>query len=146
MKLQGKITKERLYKVSEGHHKTPRVLIVVADERVARIFKKTDNHLECIGEALPTHGTGHHKLKPHQKLTQNEAKNFTRDLCEWLEDAVKNDSFDRMILAADPKTLGAIRPRLHQSVHDRVAAEINKDLTKMNEVALQEELKKIVWF
>ena len=146
MKLQGKITKEPLFKVTEGHHKTPRVLIVVADERVARIFKKTDAHLECVGEALPTHGSSHHKLKPHQKSTHNETKNFTRDLCTWLEDAVKSDSFDRVILAADHKTLGAIRPRLHQSVHDRIAAEINKDLTKRNAVALQEELRKIVWF
>ena len=49
-------------------------------------------------------------------------------------------------LVAAPKTLGDLRKVMKQQVHARVIAEINKDLTKLDIRALQEELKKIIWF
>jgi hypothetical protein len=54
MKLEGKITQiASIDTQPSGHHKIPRIWIVVADQRIARIFKKSDSHLELIGEALP---------------------------------------------------------------------------------------------
>lgn len=166
MKLQGKITQIASTDTQpSGHHKIPRVWIVVADQRIARIFKKSNSHLELIGEALPTHrqrakgmpddsmgrvtslhAYAHHKLTPTQEPGRQDAMNFAYDLSAWLEEAVQSDLFDRLILVAAPRTLGDIRPRLHKTVQDRVIAEINKELTKMNERQLFEELKEIVWF
>ena len=166
MKLQGKITQTTSINAKpSGHHKIPRVWIVVADQRVARIFKKSNSHLELIGEALPTHrqrakgmsddsmgrvtslhASAHHKLIPPQEPGRQDEMNFAHDLSAWLEEAVQSDLFDRLILAAAPRTLGDLRPRLHKTVQDRVIAEINKELTKMNERQLFEELKEIVWF
>ena len=145
MKLQGKLTQNELFASEQAeHHKMPRILIVVADERIARVFKKLHDHLELIGEAFPTHG--HHKLGTHQKPSHNDAMNFSHDLSSWLEEEAKADSFDHLVLVAAPKTLGALRPRLHKSIQDRITAEISKELTKMNKKELEEELKEIVWF
>ena len=150
---------------SPHHHKAPRIWIVVADQRIARIFQKTgSNRLELIGEAFPTKtqrvkgkpdnsmgrvisfGGAHHKLEPHAKPGRHDAENFAHDLSLWLENAVREDLFDRLVLVAAPKTLGDLRQRLSKSVQSRITAEVNKELTKFSEKALQEELKEIVWF
>ena len=39
--------------------------------------------------------------------------------------------FDALVLAADPMTLGVLRPELHKAVQDRLVGEINKDLTRL---------------
>jgi protein required for attachment to host cells len=166
MKIKGKITSKDVSGAELlNHHKVPRVWIVVADQRIARIFKKTNSHLELIGEALPIkkhrakgmhddsmgrvtslHASAHHKLIPPQEPGRQDAMNFAHDLSAWLEEAVQSDLFDRLVLVAAPRTLGDLRPRLHKTVQDRVIAEVNKELTKMNENQLFEELKEIVWF
>ncbi len=166
MKIKGKITHKNLSGPERiNHHNVPRLWIVVADKRIARIFRKTNSHLELIGEALPTHqhrakgmpdnsmgrvtslhGSHHHKLTPHIEPGRSDAIHFAQDLSSRLGEAVQRDSFDRLVLIATPRTLGDIRPQLHKSVQDRIIAEVNKDLTKMNERQLEEELKDIIWF
>ena len=166
MKIKGKMTSgntsgpERI-----SHHKVARVWIVVADKRIARIFRKSNSHLELIGEALPTnrqrakgipdnsmgrvtslHGSQHHKLTPHMQPGRSDAVHFAQDLSSWLEEAVQKDSFDRLVLIAAPKTLGDIRSCLHKTVHNRIIAEVNKELTQINEKQLEEELKNIILF
>lgn len=166
MKIKEKIAQKNLSGPERlNHHKVPRVWIVVADKRIARIFKKSNSHLELICEALPTHrqrakgmpdnsmgrvtslhGSQHHKLTPHMQPGRSDAIHFAQDLSSWLEEAARADSFDRLVLIAAPRTLGDIRPYLHKSVQDRIVAEVNKELTKMNERQLEEELKDIIWF
>jgi protein required for attachment to host cells len=68
------------------------------------------------------------------------------ELSDWLDKAVQEDAFDQLVLVAPPQTLGELRKVLKPSVHARILAELNKDLTKMNKLALQEELTKTVWF
>lgn len=147
------------------HHKVPTVWIVVADQRIAKIFKKSGFHLELIGEANPTlrerkkgmpddsmgrvtslHGSNRHKLQPHLQPGRHDAITFAQDLSQWLKEAAESGSYDRLILIAAPRTLGDLRPRLHKTVQDRIVAEINKELTKMKELELQKELEQIVWF
>ncbi len=166
MKFKNKIVEETLKVQSPAaHHKVPRIWIVVADQRIARIFRKNGDGLELIGEALPTKterkkgmpdnsmgrvislgGSPRHKLTPHLEPGRHDAQIFAHDLSVWLENAVRNDLFDRLVLVAAPKTLGDLRQRLSKSVQSRVTAEVNKELTKFSEKALQEELKEIVWF
>ena len=168
MKITGKITDD-VFASEETikhflNHKIPRVWIVIADNRIARIFRKVGKRLELIGEALSTplhlkkgtpdnsmgrvvsYGGSRHKLEPHEQPGNADAINFANDLSLWLERAVQHNFFDRLVIVAAPKTLGNLRQRLGKSVLSRVSAEMNKELTKFNEKDLEEELKEILWF
>lgn len=50
-------------------------------------------------------------------------------IAEWFNKATLNGARDPVVIAADPKTLGQIRQRLHQEMEARVVGELAKDLT-----------------
>ena len=148
MKMTGKITNDGFKAVSgdhymTGHHKIPRIWVVLADRHKFRVFMKPDGHLEQIAEACPQslgkekHASGH---------SAGDEGKFVKDIAVWLDEAVSADSFDKLILAASPKMLGDLRKFLSDAVQTRLIAEIDKDLIKMQEKELFEELKTIVWF
>lgn len=171
MKITGKVANDGFKAVSAEHyitsrHKIPRIWIVVADRHKFRVFMKPDGHLEQIAEGFP-HAEGHtqdisdhtfgrivssasvyirHSLSSGKKPAEKDAVKFVKDIAAWLDEAVKEDSYDRLVLAASPKMLGDIRKVLSYNVHARITAEINKDLTKMRADEILEELKEIVWF
>ncbi len=171
VKLKGKIANDGFKAVSGNHyiagnHKIPRIWVIVADRHIVRIFMKPDGHLELIGEATPSmkerrkgtpnHSLGrvassgsgavHHRLEPRSAPGEKEALSFAHDIADWLDRAVAEDAFDRLVVIAAPHTLGDLRKVLTQKTQGRIIAEINKDLTKMNEKALWTELEKILWF
>jgi protein required for attachment to host cells len=146
-------------------HKSPRTWIMVVDQHIARIFEKTGKGLEPIGEAIPdlmpkpeitNHSVGRtansgdssirSKLEPHMNQSQEKNLAFIHQISDWLDKAVWQDAFDRIVIIAAPRTLGYLRNVLKREVHARIVAEINKDLTKFDVAALQDELKKIIWF
>ncbi len=145
--------------------KTSRVWVLVADQHIARMFEKGENGLVSIGEAVPApfaetemadQSTGrvissgantlHHKYEVHMNARRQESLSFVHQVSQWLDKAVWADAFDRLVLVAPPQTLGELRKALTREVHARVIAEINKDLTKLSEEKLLENLTKIVWF
>ncbi|WP_126975888.1 baeRF12 domain-containing protein [Frigidibacter oleivorans] len=54
---------------------------------------------------------------------------FATDLADWLYHRAHEGAFDRLVIAAPPVVLGAMRPALHKEVSDRVIAEVPKTLT-----------------
>jgi protein required for attachment to host cells len=143
----------------------PRTWIMIIDRHIVRIYEKNKKGLEPIGMALPDMAgkpeitnksvgrvvsssgeSAHHKYEPHMNESQQEDLSFVHQISDWLDKAVWEDAFDRLILVAPPKILGNFRKVMNQPVQTRIIAEINKDLTKLNERDLREELKKIIWF
>lgn len=130
-----------------------RTWIFVGDGKKARIFlnKGPGKGLEpAIGNdfALPqmrtselgterpsTHagagGGGRHGVAVHADWHEQEKEEFARDLARYLEDAAKGKEFDRLILVAPPRFLGALREHLGDHAKDLVSAEIDKDLTHL---------------
>ncbi len=170
MKLTGRIADQGLtafkekFKLWHGR-RAPRIWILVADEGVAKIFRKDDGHLESIGEARPEEltvielsnrsmgrmasaagSTVQHKFEPHMAASRQEELSFVRDLAEWLDAAESMDVFDRLILVASPRTLGELRSVISNPVQGRIAAEIDKDLTKLSTFDLRKALDDILWF
>lgn len=146
MKLSGKIAEEGFTAVgakhfASGHHEVPRVWVMVADRHGARIFSKPEGHLEEIGAAS---ANTHHSAEAHKAPREKDAQSFAHDIAAWLDQAVKADAFDRLVLAAAPHMLGDLRKVLGKTVQSRIVAEVDKDLTKMNEPDLRKELEKIV--
>lgn len=56
---------------------------------------------------------------------------FARDLAERLRLWALGDRFEALVVAADPRTLGVLRPALHKAVLERLVGEVDKDLTGM---------------
>lgn len=133
MKLVGKITDQGFRVVSGdrfvvGHHKIPRIWVVIADRHSARIFIKSDGHLEEIGVATPSsherpksvlnHSSGrvvcpvsgviYYKLMPHVLFEEKKPMSFTHDIAAWLEEAAREDVFDRIVLVAAPRMLARL--------------------------------------
>ena len=78
--------------------------------------------------------------------SRKEALSFVHEIADWLDDSVRDNAFDRLVLVAAPQTLGELRKILSKPVQTRIIAEVDKDLTKMKDRDLQVELEKIVWF
>ncbi|RED13749.1 hypothetical protein POI8812_02144 [Pontivivens insulae] len=60
---------------------------------------------------------------------QLEKERFAKDLADILYKKAHAGAFDRLVIAADPSTLGELRKELHQEVTARIVAELDKDLT-----------------
>lgn len=144
MKLKGKIV-ENGFQVFANESRIDtgcqiaRIWVLVVDRENARIYRKTCDGLEKIAEAKadgkkPGRGSFHDDM------------NFIHGVAGLLDQAVREDAFDRMILVAAPRILGDLRNVLSKSVHIRVMAEVSKELTGLGNKALQDELTEIVWF
>ena len=149
-----------------GHHKVPRIWIIVTDKKVAKIFSKAGNSIKMIGEALPSeddsdtmakdkktvHTTksngrpAHIQYEPSMSPVRRRAFRFAHEIAAWLDKALEKEAFDRLIIVAPPQTLGDLRSTVSKAVYSRLLAEINKDLTKLDEKDLQEGLERVVWF
>jgi protein required for attachment to host cells len=60
-----------------------------------------------------------------------EKERFAKDLAERLRLWALDDRFRSLVLVADPRTLGLLRAEFHKTVVERLAGEIDKDLTRM---------------
>jgi len=65
-----------------------------------------------------------------------EERRFTEGLADEVNRAALQKQFDRLILAAPPRTLGILRKSLSSHATDRVVAELSKDLTKASRADL----------
>ena len=171
MKLIGKLADEGLVPFThkpllKSGRKIPRIWILAADNFLVRIYKKTSNRMELIGEAEPNissieteinnktlgrmvsaaGSTVHHKFEPNDNESRHDELIFVHDVSKFLEQLETADVFDRLIIVASPKMLGDLRSNLSQSVKCRVIIEVDKDLTKLGNEDFEKAIKKIVWF
>lgn len=54
---------------------------------------------------------------------------FAKQLATWLYEQAHKGAYQQLILAADPTTLGQVRPLLHKEVQSRLQGEVAKTLT-----------------
>jgi protein required for attachment to host cells len=154
MKISGKMSdKETAELVKKADvvntHKIPRIWVVIADAHTAKIYKRDTHGIEMIAGMQPTfqHSADKaDKSEPYTHDTHSPAMEFAFEIGLWLEEALKSNSYDRLVLVAAPRMLGDLRKTMSTNVHSHIVAEVNKDLTKMPERELQDELEKIVWF
>ena len=50
-------------------------------------------------------------------------------MAKILDQAAQKEAFNRLVLVAPSKTLGELRRALGKTAHEKITAEINKDLT-----------------
>lgn len=113
--------------------------IIVADHRQVHIYQKTSNGMErlpeeCLHCALPVPGGEQDDIL------------FFEDLAEWLQEATRARSFDRLAIIASPAALKFIEPLLDRKVRNRVCAALAKDVEKITEDEIEDHLADVVWF
>lgn len=162
MKVSGKLAEKGLHafdKEPRTHAgiEIPRLWVVVADREKAHIYRKIPKGIERIADVKIGHakshhedagssGTAHHGYDVRSEKRHHNDSAFIQKLTAWLDMASKENVFDRLVLVASPHTLGDIRASLSKSIHDRIAAEVDKDLIKLPEKEIEDHLSKVVWF
>jgi protein required for attachment to host cells len=118
-------------------------LVVVADGGSARLFKNVgDGHtLQLLQEdqlqvqdvsEQGVSGQGPSGAMPKDmSISQLNEATFAKQLAEQLNNEALKQHFQHLILIADPRTLGRIRPQLHKEVEARLLFDLAKDLTKV---------------
>lgn len=66
---------------------------------------------------------------PEMSVAAMDEATFAKQLANRLNAAALNNEFAHLLLVADPRTLGEMRPLLHQEVTKRMVGELNKTLT-----------------
>ena len=127
--------------------------IVAADESRARVLQVTDRdrHFTEIEDLVNPEGrlqnrelqtdaeprfngisSGPPSDPERQGAVEHSVQVFARELGRYLDKARIAQRFDRVVLVAPPKFLGALRKELHKEVEKRVAEELPKDLSWLN--------------
>jgi protein required for attachment to host cells len=73
---------------------------------------------------------------------QLEEDRFAAETAELLKKRAMNHDFESLIIVAPPRTLGELRKHYHKEVSDRIAGEIDKDLTGHTVPQIEEALLK----
>jgi protein required for attachment to host cells len=89
-------------------------------------------------------GPGRHTIVPRVDWHQFEKQKFAREMASILDSAAERKSFDRLILIAPPKTLGALRSAMHKNTARLVAGEVPKDLTQVTVGELPDHLRDVI--
>lgn len=124
-----------MQKIPEG------TLIVVADGGSARVFTNIGDaqslqlkqHEELQVQDISAQGVsgqGPSGAMPQDtSIAQMNEATFAKQLAAQLNDDALNNRYAHLVLIADPRTLGNIRPQLHKEVQSRLIADVAKDLT-----------------
>ncbi|MFC7412685.1 host attachment protein [Larsenimonas suaedae] len=133
-------------------------MIVVADAARARIFmhdaglmKEADalvhpESREHTGD-LRTGGKGDSGNGPHQRQTGDDgatsdkhAEFFAKEVAEYMKKAHDQGKADRLIIAAAPKFLGALRQKMDKSLAQCVDQSVDKDLSSASAEEIRDKL------
>ncbi|WP_372715749.1 host attachment family protein [Novipirellula sp.] len=114
----------------------PNTLVVVADGTHAMLYRNEagDGNLKLkqVGELTPKNleDDGPSGSRPPESSSQEtDEATFAKQLAEYLYQEAHKNNFADLVLAADPQTLGQLRPCLHQEVTDRILKEVDKTHT-----------------
>jgi protein required for attachment to host cells len=140
-----------------------RVRIVVADESEARFYDiggpraplqlagrlenpaarlhdrdlKSDRPGRVFDRAPPATGrrgaVAHHGTGGERKPRDQEAQRFARQIVRTLDQAHRQDQFDRLVLMSGPPFLGTLRAALRKSARSTLIGEVAKDLVHQTE-------------
>lgn len=112
--------------------------VVVADGTHGRLFQNVgkNDELRLKQEEMlkpdmaDEQGQGPSGHRPADSSPgQNDEATFAKQLAHLLNAAALKHEYSHLVLVADPKTLGEIRPQLHAETSKRLVGELAKTLT-----------------
>lgn len=146
--------------------KPTRTWILVADGGRARILEAAGrgkgvhlvSGLEASLDNPPSHlqgrdrpgrvhesvGYTRHAVEPKQDPHRVMEADFASQLAETLGNYAASKSFDRLVLVAPPTMLGELRKALPPDAREKVAAEIDKDLTHVGDDDIPSHIEDVI--
>jgi len=106
-------------------------LILTATGEEAKLYRQHGAHLKMEDHWTPQNlaDEGPSGKSPSERSDKESMEaTFSKQIAERLYAFVHKGKFENLILAADPETLGEIRPLLHKEVNDKILLEMNKTL------------------
>lgn len=111
-------------------------LVIVADGERARMFRNRGDERSLsldqyeARELMNMNDDGPAGSMPDGTDTfRIDKATFAKQLAQSLNDGALKHEYDDLVLVADEKTLGEMRPLLHKEVRERMCGEVAKDLT-----------------
>jgi protein required for attachment to host cells len=107
---------------NQGDARAPNLRLVRKDENDAK---------DSRGESTtgPSHAGEDAKKPRRPRVPRHHRAGFAEEMAAWLYKAAHRGRFERLVLVAPPKALGALRAKLHKEVAAKVVGEIPKTLT-----------------
>ena len=113
-------------------------LVVVADGGSARIFRNVAEPPALslvqidLRELMNMNDDGPSGVQPAGDTGQQiDEATFAKQLAQQLNEGALKQRYAHVVLVADPRTLGEIRPQLHKETQARLVRELDRDLTKV---------------
>jgi protein required for attachment to host cells len=104
--------------------------VTTLDYERARL-RAQDIEADRPGRSFSSVGQGRSAIEPHTDPVEHEEENFARKIAALLESKWGEHAFTRLVIAADPTTLGNIRSLLSPALDGTILAELHKDLTNV---------------
>jgi len=121
--------------------------VLVADGASARLFTNIGGengqvvlHQEAAIALDPKEGEMPAILPPEVNAKEAEEAGFAREMARRLNEHALHSRFQHLVLAADPQTLGQMRPLLHEEVRSRLLVEVPKDYTNLRREQIEQAL------
>lgn len=96
------------------------------------------------GRSYESAGTTRHAIEPRSDPERIEEKRFAAHLVDRLNKASAENAFDRLVIVAPPVMLGDLRAALTPHLEKKLAATLDKDLTKTPEAKLGRLLEPVI--
>jgi protein required for attachment to host cells len=94
------------------------------------------------GRAFSRAGEGRAAMEPHTEPQRYAKLEFAHSVAKML--VRMQESFDRLILVAPPKTLGDLRSAMDKQLQGKIIGELDKDLTYLPAHDLPKQLAGII--
>jgi len=96
------------------------------------------------GRSFASVGSGRSGYEPEVSPVDQREARFVGTLVAELEEHYRTGAFKRLIIAADPTSLGTIRNSLSKQLQEAVLAELPKDLTNIPTIKLASHFDEIL--
>ena len=140
------------------------IIVIVADNTCARVFRATSSKGSLEEEVVLTHpenrlqdkemtsdragfsfsssGYGRRSLSKSEDPKEHEIKLFVSEIDEYLRSLKKKNDLHQLILIAAPKLLGRLKKQLSSSIQEHITYELNKNIAKKNAEEIRKHLPK----
>ena len=108
--------------------------LVELDDLAREAFPDLESHSHYAdrpGRGAGAGGVGRHGFEPHETERAQIRDRFAFYVAGVIDKAFTREGCDRLVIAAAPKMLGELRADLPEALHDKVVAELDKDLVKI---------------
>jgi protein required for attachment to host cells len=115
--------RKMLFFRNEGDADAPS--LIVEDQKLQANPADRHQKTDAAGQASSTTGGTMGEVDFHQQAEDR----FAAEAAEILRKRALANDFESLIIVAPPKTLGEMRKHYHKAVSDKLAGELDKDLT-----------------